>query len=344
MKKVLFIAAINKGNIPIGGQEAKNQFMYEYLLVNTKLTAIDTKNWKRRPWLIFIIIFHLFKFNDIILLHLATLSALKILRIINFFGKHRLTYFMIVGNWFPKFIESQKGYFPLLNSLKGISIEGKKSQEFIYKLGLKNIKYHPHFKKIPQVNYPFRSNRQNEFKFVFISRIDKDKGAHIAIEAFKSICEKYPHLKLSLDFYGKVKDTFEADFNKYLAEVKGLSYKGLIDLSKRENYQKLVDESYYCLLFPSTYIGEGFPGSLIDAMIIGAPIIASDWNLNSEVVLDGFNGVIVPLEHLENFSDYMEYALLNPDLINKMSDNQKKQSSLFDTQIIFPDVLKEAGL
>ena len=344
MKNVLFIAAINKGKIPTGGQEAKNQYMYEYLEAHTQLTAIDTKNWKKRPWLLFNVIYHLSKNNDVILLHLATLSAIKVLRIIKLFGKLEITYYMIVGNWFPKFIEENRKVIPLLNSLKGLSIEGKKSQKFIQELGVSKIMYHPHFKRIADVNYKNGTRESDEIKFVFISRIDTDKGAHIAIESYLKMLHKYPNTKLTLHFYGKIKDSFKAQFNQYLATVKGLEYRGLIDLSKKENYQKLIDESYYCFLFPSTYYGEGFPGSLIDAMIIGTPIIASDWNLNSEVVHDGVNGLIVPLCSLNDFHNYMEIALLNPDMTRKMSQNQISRSAQFDTNIVFPQVLQAAGL
>ena len=47
------------------------------------------------------------------------------------------------------------------------------------------------------------------------------------------------------------------------------------------------------MLFPTYYEGEGFAGTLIDAMAAGVPVIASDWKYNKEIVEDGKTGIIM---------------------------------------------------
>ena len=47
------------------------------------------------------------------------------------------------------------------------------------------------------------------------------------------------------------------------------------------------------LLFPTYYDGEGFAGTLIDAMAAGVPVIASNWRYNSEIIKDGKIGFII---------------------------------------------------
>jgi len=48
------------------------------------------------------------------------------------------------------------------------------------------------------------------------------------------------------------------------------------------------------MLFPTYWPNEGFPGIVIDAYTAGLPIIASDWNLNNELVKNEETGFIIP--------------------------------------------------
>mgnify|MGYP002239410386 CR=1 FL=1 len=50
---------------------------------------------------------------------------------------------------------------------------------------------------------------------------------------------------------------------------------------------------YDIMLFPTYWYGEGFPGIVMDAYIAGLPLIASDWNINTEVITEK-TGIIIP--------------------------------------------------
>ena len=45
-------------------------------------------------------------------------------------------------------------------------------------------------------------------------------------------------------------------------------------------------------LFPTTWSGEGFPGTLIDCYNAGLPTVASDWAYNSEYLREGQTGLL----------------------------------------------------
>ena len=49
------------------------------------------------------------------------------------------------------------------------------------------------------------------------------------------------------------------------------------------------------MIFPTYYVGEGFPGTIIDAFSSGIPDIATDWRYNSEIVQNGKTGYIYKL-------------------------------------------------
>jgi glycosyltransferase involved in cell wall biosynthesis len=46
--------------------------------------------------------------------------------------------------------------------------------------------------------------------------------------------------------------------------------------------------------FLSYWKGEGFTGVIIDAFIAGVPVIATGWNMNTEIIEDGINGFVIP--------------------------------------------------
>ncbi|OPY32627.1 MAG: Trehalose synthase [Methanomassiliicoccales archaeon PtaU1.Bin124] len=58
-------------------------------------------------------------------------------------------------------------------------------------------------------------------------------------------------------------------------------------------------------VFVVSSLGEGFSRSIIEAMALGMPIIATSVGGNPEVVMDGLNGIIVPPADSDKLSDAM---------------------------------------
>lgn len=67
----------------------------------------------------------------------------------------------------------------------------------------------------------------------------------------------------------------------------------------------------YALLFPTCYEGEGFAGTLIDALAAGVPVIASEWRYNSEIVIPGTTGLLFKTHDVEELTDKLIYIYEN---------------------------------
>src|SRR5690606_29372888 len=65
-----------------------------------------------------------------------------------------------------------------------------------------------------------------------------------------------------------------------------------------------------CFIFPSWY--EGFSGALVEAMMSGIPIIASDIPMNLEAVTADDNALIFPVRNIRALELQMRYAIENP--------------------------------
>jgi glycosyltransferase involved in cell wall biosynthesis len=72
------------------------------------------------------------------------------------------------------------------------------------------------------------------------------------------------------------------------------------------------------MLFPTTWKGEGFPGVIIDAFIAGLPVIASNWNMNNEIIVDGVNGFIFEPNNCLALVEKMIFCLQNRKEIKKI--------------------------
>ena len=144
----------------------------------------------------------------------------------------------------------------------------------------------------------------DDIKVCVFSRINKDKGIEDAIAAVKIVNERLGAQRVTLDFYGLLPESYKDRFNQLLEENKGLiEYKGIVD------YNTTVDvlSQYYVMLFPTYYHGEGFPGNVVDAYNSALPIIATDWLYNKDVIKNGRNGILVPIQNPNAIADALQY-------------------------------------
>lgn len=107
----------------------------------------------------------------------------------------------------------------------------------------------------------------------------------------------------------------------------------------QSNYDILAN--YSAMLFPTYWEGEGFPGILIDAMIAGTPVIASDWGYNSEIIENWETGVIIKSKDVDELSRSMLSFINNTEKINTMSHECISQAMSYDTSVLLNNDLFE---
>jgi glycosyltransferase involved in cell wall biosynthesis len=107
---------------------------------------------------------------------------------------------------------------------------------------------------------------------------------------------------------------------------------------QQESYATLSE--YSCMLFPTYWQGEGFPGVIIDAYIAGLPVIATGWNMNKEVVEVGKTGLIVPIQDAKALALAMLKMMQNPELVKKMSENSSGKAKNYHIDAVWPKVEK----
>ena len=145
------------------------------------------------------------------------------------------------------------------------------------------------------------SQPAEKFHFVFVGRLLESKGLRELVTAFSKVKVKQP--EVHLDIYGE--GGFRKTLEKMIAE---LDIKDHVRLHGRvaEGWKKLYDAD--CFVFPSWY--EGFSGALVEAMMTGIPIIASDIPMNLEAV-DSSTALLYPVKDAEALAGKMEEVIVN---------------------------------
>lgn len=229
---------------------------------------------------------------------------------------HRKIHYVVIGGWLNRFIDKHEWLFDELRRFTGIYVETMNMKKVLEKRGLKNVVVMPNFKNLGILNPEQLSYTvEQPYKLCTFSRVMKEKGIEDAIGAVKKVNEKAGNTIYTLDIYGQIDNDYKNEFEVLKNDFPNyVKYKGLVP------YNKSVDvlKNYFALLFPTYYHGEGFAGTLIDAMAAGTPVIASDWRFNKEIVKPGLTGVLIKDCNSKKIEEELIKIADNPNMWNAM--------------------------
>lgn len=122
-------------------------------------------------------------------------------------------------------------------------------------------------------------NGNDNFRVLFLSQVSKSKGVLDLIDAIKDSHD------INVTIAGPIIDRDLTYLKKNSLER--VHYDGIVDAKDVCTYMANFD----CLVLPTYYEGEGYPGVIIEAFSVGLPVIASSWRQIPELVDNG--GVLV---------------------------------------------------
>lgn len=338
--KIVFIGSIGKFN-EFGGELSKNKYILKRLsLLNYPIKEVDTYKGHSS-------ILKMLKicYNLLIVLTIWRKSTFifstsfgNVYTLIRFMHilpyKYNLIHWVIGGNFQNKVLKGDYN-IKYLNDFKFHIVECEGMKEILNKkCNLKNIITKPNFKDIP---YLPKINKYNDGKihFLFISHLRKEKGVFKIINASKLLNTQGYSEKYVIDFYGTIEPSTKKMFEKEINSNNNLNYCGKIQLENYKNYNILA--RYHYMIFYSFWIGEGCPGVVIDALISGVPIIASDWQFNTEFIKNMTTGIIVSYKNEDELYKAMKIAIDGGYDCNKMSEFCQKEAIHYDTSNIITE-------
>lgn len=156
-------------------------------------------------------------------------------------------------------------------------------------------------------------------RLLYVGRIAREKGVHVAIEAVKYLVDDLTVNDATLDIIGEGDEGYIESLCKLIEDLKMTSY---VRFRKTIPHEDIFQEyrRYHILLFPSIW-EEPFSGVLIEAMSQGLPIVATNSGGTPELIIDGWNGFLVPPGDSKKMAEAVYNLVQNPAIAEKMARN-----------------------
>jgi glycosyltransferase involved in cell wall biosynthesis len=134
--------------------------------------------------------------------------------------------------------------------------------------------------------YQFKNSPGKNAPLIFLSRLDRVKGCHIAIEVARATNNKLIIAGNISDIESEI-DYFNKDIKPFIDGEK-IQYVGAVN-DEQKNYYLGLSKA---MLFP-IHIREAFGMVMAESMACGTPVIGFDYGAIREVIIDSVNGFVV---------------------------------------------------
>ncbi len=332
--KTIFIGPFSKGRIPKDGASIKNNHILGRLRpLIPDLVEFDTENWKKRPFLLLRMLWTILcNPKAKYILSLNNDSANKTIRVLKKFAPNASVIYWVIGGSIGKWIVEGRVKTTDYAWLKNIIVEGESMKSQMEKVGLTNVSVLPNFKSYDGLPVIPRHKCQDRLNFVFLSRININKGCTLLLNAVKYLNSIGYTDRFTVDFYGPIEDGYNDEFTERVQTLPNVNYNGFLDLRDKANYTTLA--KYDAMVFPTFWHGEGCPGIVIDAYICGLPILASDWNMNRDYIIHNQTGILFEPKLEKAIADTILKCITGEINLERLRDGAFASKSNYDINVV----------
>ena len=182
---------------------------------------------------------------------------------------------------------------------------------------------------------PARVINFETFRFLMVARVIRDKGVYEYIDAAKILRERYSNIEFGL--LGEIGSQNRTSISKQ--EILNFHRTGTIKyLGKTDNVREHLMKSS-CVVLPS--YREGSPRSLMEAMSMKIPVVATDVTGCRHIVDDSINGYLCKVKDPVDLARNMEKVIkLTTSERKKMGVMaRKKMKNIYDESIVINNYL-----
>lgn len=171
---------------------------------------------------------------------------------------------------------------------------------------------------------------KKEVLILGVGRLEIQKNPELFVKVIALIKKKHPNVKGVWIGEGQLRDKCIKLNEELQAQV---VFKGL--LPQQDVYTYMLNSRI--LIQPSKW--EGLPFTIIEALSIGLPVIASDIDSHREIIEDGHTGFLANNE--EDYVTSIDKVLSNEQFSNMISQKAKTKHSVMYSREVFIEKLNE---
>ncbi|MFI0429069.1 glycosyltransferase family 4 protein [Mariniflexile sp. HMF6888] len=175
---------------------------------------------------------------------------------------------------------------------------------------------------------------KSDFLFGYVGRLVSDKGINELISVFVKINKKYPHSKLLM--LGRYEDELDPLQDHIKNEI--ITNNNIIAVGYQYDVKPFLN-IMDAFILPS--YREGFGVSIMEAALMGLPVICSNISGCNEIIKDGHNGKLIQPRSESDLIDAMDFFINNPESITKMKEVTKDYVlNKYNQEFVWQNALK----
>lgn len=168
---------------------------------------------------------------------------------------------------------------------------------------------------------------EREKTIVAVGRVDENKNHKMLIASFAQIAEKYPEYLLKIYGNGECKEELEK-----LIKNLGLEHRAYM-MGAVDHVADVIEKAG---VFVLTSYSEGMPNTLMEAMALGIPSIATDCPCGGpkELIQSGENGILIPVGSKEELTRQLDFLLGDDEIRKEIGRNATKLQESHNLEVV----------
>lgn len=176
------------------------------------------------------------------------------------------------------------------------------------------------------------------FRFLMVGRLLVSKGVREYVQACQIVKKLYPQANFALVGWLDINPD-SISMEELTTWIQGG------DIEFLGHLQDVRHAIADCSVFVLPSYREGTPRTVLEAMSIGRAIITTDAPGCRETVINGDNGIMVPIKSASSIAEAMVYLINNPELISRMGLRSRQiAEEKFDVRKVNQIILKGLDL
>ena len=315
-RRIGFIGRIDPDETMVDGQTVKTRTLYRYLVRRfgaSNIRVVDTRDYRRETGRVVRELLRcLHECDDVVVL--LSSGGRRTLFPILWLASTALgvrIYHDLIGGSLADDVEADPSGLLVhyLNSFEVNWVETRALADRLSALGVRNASHLPNFKDVDDVDVdPHAPPSGPPYRLCTLSRVTPEKGIDNAVRAVAAINGDGPPV-VTLDVFGPIEPSYEEHFRRLIDSVPHVRYAGRVPAERAA----ATVSGHFALIFPTEWTGEGVPGTIIDAMHAGLPVVASRWRYYGEMLQDGVTGLSYDFDRPELLEATIRELLALPE-------------------------------